>query len=229
MKILAIDTAHPAVSACLLSGSSSGPLALETLAMVRGHSDALLPLIERVMAAGDLRFDALERIAVVVGPGSFTGIRIGIAAARAIGLACGIPVVGVSSLAAFAAPLIGRSGGAVVAAGVDAKHGHIYVQGYGPQGQNVLSARLATVRDAVRALGSGPLKLTGSGAPMMAIEAWSMGMEAEVVGQTVAPDIVYVGHLGTLADPARSMARPYYLKAPDAQPQSKGIVARVAS
>ncbi|MDB5648766.1 MAG: tsaB [Hyphomicrobiales bacterium] len=229
MKILAIDTAHPAVSVCLLSGQLGELLALETMPMVRGHSEALLPLIERVMAASGLAFDALDRIAVVVGPGSFTGIRIGIAAARAIGLACDIPVVGVSSLSAFAAPLIGRSGGAVIAAGVDAKHGHIYVQGYGPQGQNILAPRLATVRDAVRALGSGPLQLTGSGAPMMAIEAWSMGIEADVVGQTVAPDIAFVAHLGTLADPSKNLARPYYLKPPDAQPQTKGLIARVTS
>ncbi|MBX9741752.1 MAG: tRNA (adenosine(37)-N6)-threonylcarbamoyltransferase complex dimerization subunit type 1 TsaB, partial [Beijerinckiaceae bacterium] len=135
-------------------------------------------------------------------------------------------VVGVSSLAAFAAPLIGNSGGAVVAAGVDAKHGQVYVQGYGPQGQNVLAPRLATARDAVRALGAGPLKLTGSGAPMMAIEAWSMGLEAEVVGETVAPDIAFVARLGRLADPAKALARPYYMKGPDAKPQSNGLVAR---
>jgi tRNA threonylcarbamoyl adenosine modification protein YeaZ len=226
MTILAIDTAHPAVSACLLIGQAAEPVSQESEPMLRGHAEALLPLIDRVMGEGNVEFKDLTRIAVVVGPGSFTGIRIGIAAARAFGLACGIPVVGVSSLAAFAAPLIGRSGGQVVAAGVDARHGQIYVQGYGPQGQNVLAPRLATARDAVRALGAGPLKLTGSGAPMMAIEAWSMGLEAEVVGETVAPDIAYVARLGRLADPAKALARPYYLKGPDAKPQSNGHVAR---
>lgn len=227
MTILAIDTAHPAVSVCLMAQSSPGPLARESLPMVRGHAEALLPMVDRLMKSAGLEFEQLSRVAVVVGPGSFTGIRIGIAAARAIGLAIGIPVVGVSSLSAFAAPFIGRTAGGVIAAGVDAKHGQIYIQGFGPKGQSVLSARLATVRDAVRALGAGPLRLTGSGAAMMAIEAWSMGMDAEVVGDTVAPDIDFVARLGFLADPSKAGARPYYLKAPDAKPSTTGRVARV--
>ncbi len=229
MNILAIDTAHGAVSACMLSGAPGDmPLAKETVAMARGHAEALLPLIDRVAAASGIDLSELDRVAVVVGPGSFTGIRIGIAAARAIGLACKIPVVGVSSLAAFAAPFIGRSGGAVVAAAVDARHGQVYVQGFTAQGQVIVPARISLVRNAVRSLGAGPLKLTGSGAAMMAIEAWSLGAEAEVVGDTVAPDIAYVARIGALADPTQAVARPYYLKEPDAKPQANGVVARTS-
>jgi tRNA threonylcarbamoyl adenosine modification protein YeaZ len=215
MNILAIDTAHAAVSACLLAGESL--LARETVPMVRGHGEALLPMIDRVMADAKLAFSSIDRVAVVVGPGSFTGIRIGIAAARAIGFSNSAPVIGVSSLAAFAAPLLdGRSAG-VIAAAIDAKHGQVYVQGITAKGQLILSPTCTKVRDAVRALGAGPLKLTGSGAAMMAIEAWSMGMEAEVVGETTAPDIKFVARLGGLADPEQAIARPYYLKAPDAK------------
>jgi tRNA threonylcarbamoyl adenosine modification protein YeaZ len=224
MTILAIDTAHAAVSACLLD--AGGALrASRTRPMTRGHSEALLPLVEEVMREGDASFVDLKRVAVVVGPGSFTGIRIGIAAARAIGLASGAVVVGVSSLAAFAAPLIGADSG-IVAAAVDAKHGQVYAQGFSGKGAVILTPRLAKVRDAVRALGTGPVKLVGSGAPMMAIEAWSMGMGAEVVGESIAPDINYVARLGLLARPEEAPARPYYLKAPDARPQANGVVAR---
>ena len=141
--------------------------------MTRGHSEALLPLVERVLQAAQVGFPALSRVAVVVGPGS--GIRIGISAARAIGLACGIPVVGVSSLPAFAAPLIGAESGVVIAAAIDAKHGQVYVQGFSAKGQSLLPARLAKVRDAVRALEYGQLRLVESPTTMMAIEAWSAG------------------------------------------------------
>ena len=82
-----------------------------------------------------------------------------------------------SSLPAFAAPLIGAEMGVIIAAAIDAKHGQVYVQGFSAKGQSLLPPRLAKVRDAVRALGSGQLRLVGSGAAsMMAIEAWSAGI-----------------------------------------------------
>ena len=227
MKVLAIDTSQAAVCACIM-GDDGALLAHEVLPMTRGHSEALLPLVERVAKTAGLPFAQLDRIAVVVGPGSFTGIRIGIAAARAIGLAAGVPVVGVSSLAAFAAPLIGREGAGVIAAAVDAKHGHVYVQGFTVKGQPLAAPRIAKVRDAVRTLGAGPLVFSGSGATMMVIEAWSLGAQAEVAGETVNPDIAYVARLGALADPASAPARPYYLKAPDAKPQANGAIPRTA-
>jgi len=227
MKLLAIDTSQAAVSACIM-GDDGGILARETIPMARGHAEALLPLLERLSKAAAVPFSTLGRIAVVVGPGSFTGIRIGIAAGRAIGLAAGVPVVGVSSLAAFAAPLIGREGAGVIAAAVDAKHGQVYVQGFTAKGQPLAVPRITNVRDAVRTLGAGPLVFAGSGATMMAIEAWSLGAQAEVAGETITPDIAFVARLGVLADPATAPARPYYLKPPDAKPQSNGAIARTA-
>src|SRR5574337_384660 len=103
MRILAIDTSLAAASACVLEGGSA-PIARETIWLERGHDQTIVPLIDRVVgAAGGLK--AIGRVAVTVGPGSFTGIRIGVSAARAIGLALGVPVVGVSTLAAYVAPI----------------------------------------------------------------------------------------------------------------------------
>ena len=75
--------------------------------MARGHAEALMPLIARVMKAAGLTFTDLDRVVVTTGPGSFTGLRVGIAAARGFGLATGKPVVGVSTLSAYAAPYLG--------------------------------------------------------------------------------------------------------------------------
>jgi tRNA threonylcarbamoyl adenosine modification protein YeaZ len=194
--------------------------------MARGHAEALLPLIERVIAHAEGGFAALDRVAVTVGPGSFTGIRVGLSAARAIAVARRIPVAGVSTLAALAAPLILRGDHGTVVAAIDALHGSVYVTGYGAGGRTILSPRHSPVRDAVRALGAGPLRLTGSGAPMLAIEAWSMGLQAEVIGERIAPDIAYVARLGLAADPASAPARPLYLKAPDARPQQMPAIER---
>lgn len=222
-KILAIDTALQAVSACVYAAGEDAPLAAESIAMTRGHAEALMPLVDRVMARLDGGFPALHRIAVTVGPGSFTGLRVGVAAARAIGLACSIPVVGVSTLAALAAPVILDQKPGLVVAAIDARHASVYFAAFSSDGRAVLMPRLVAVREAVRSLGSGPLRLVGSGAPMLAIEAWSVGLSAEVVGD-LAPDIGFVAKLGLLADPATAPARPLYLKAPDAKPQQANRV-----
>jgi tRNA threonylcarbamoyl adenosine modification protein YeaZ len=226
MRILAIDTALPACSACVLDSEAAEPVSFESIPMARGHAEALLPLIERVIAHAEGGFAALDRVAVTVGPGSFTGIRVGLSAARAIAVARRIPVAGVSTLAALAAPLILAGDHGTVVAAIDALHGSVYVTGYGAGGRTILSPRHSPVRDAVRALGAGPLRLTGSGAPMLAIEAWSMGLQAEVVGERIAPDIAYVARLGLAADPASAPARPLYLKAPDARPQQAPAIER---
>ena len=74
MRILAIDTALPAISACVLDEGAESPESIETIAMQRGHAEALLPLIDRVMAGAEGGFASLDRVAVTVGPGSFTGL-----------------------------------------------------------------------------------------------------------------------------------------------------------
>jgi hypothetical protein len=90
----------------------------------------------------------------------------------------------------------------------------------------VLSPRLALVHEAVRALGAGPFRFTGSGAPMMALEASSMGLAAEVAGELIAPDIAVVARLGLFAEPASAPPSPLYLKMPDAKPQDNRLIMR---
>jgi tRNA threonylcarbamoyladenosine biosynthesis protein TsaB len=221
-RILAIDTALDAVSACV-DDDVSDQFVSETLVMQRGQAEALMPLLDRVVSqAGG--FGSLERVAVTVGPGSFTGLRIGIAAARAIGLACHVPVVGVSTLAALAAPLILAGEPGLVVPAIDAKHGSLYFAVFGPDGRALVPPRVAPVREAVRLLGTGPIRMAGSGAPMLAIEAAAARLSAEVVGETGAPDIAYVARLGMLADPRGAPPRPLYLKPPDAKPQDQSQV-----
>jgi tRNA threonylcarbamoyladenosine biosynthesis protein TsaB len=218
MKLLAIDTALPAVSACVLEEEHAEPIVSETLPMERGHAEALLLLLDRVVGKVDGGFAAIGRVAVTVGPGSFTGIRVGLAAAQAIGLARGVEVVGVSTLAALAAPRILEPFEGVVAAAIDARHGQVYISAYGPGGRTVLPARRAGLHEALRALGTGPLELLGSGAPLLAEEARACGVAAKVINDSAAPDIAYVARLGFAATPESAPARPLYLKLPDAKP-----------
>src|ERR1700716_955683 len=106
MRVLAIDTALEACSAAVLDTDQGGILASESIPMVRGHAEALMPLVARVMSDAMLEFLELDRIAVTVGPGSFTGLRVGVAAARGIAVAADKPAVAVSTLAAVAAPAL---------------------------------------------------------------------------------------------------------------------------
>jgi tRNA threonylcarbamoyl adenosine modification protein YeaZ len=217
MRILAIDTALPAISACVLDEGAESPESIETIAMERGHAEALLPLIERVMARVEGGFVSLDRVAVTVGPGSFTGLRVGIAAARAIGVACKVPVIGVSTLAALAAPLILEQKPGLVAVAIDARHGNVYFAAFGPDGRATSAPRVLPPREAVRSLGAGPVRLAGSGAALLAIEASAAGTEIEIAREYTGLDIVFVAKLGLLADPALAPPRPLYLKAPDAK------------
>src|SRR5271157_2903814 len=149
MRVLAIDTALAACSAAVLDTEHGGIVAAESLPMTRGHAEALMPLVARVMDQAGMAFSDLDRIAVTTGPGSFTGLRVGIAAARGIALAAKKPAVGISTLAAFAAPhLAGHSGVPVIAA-IDARHGHVYVQVFGSEDDRVLGPRIAAVAEIV--------------------------------------------------------------------------------
>src|SRR5260370_39594720 len=104
MLILAIDTALDACAAAVLDTDASKIVAQESLPMKRGHAEALMPLIARVMKASGVAFAALDRIAVTTGPGSFTGLRVGLSAAPGLALAANKPVVGLTTLTPYARP-----------------------------------------------------------------------------------------------------------------------------
>jgi tRNA threonylcarbamoyl adenosine modification protein YeaZ len=218
MRILAIDTALPAVSACVLDSGESEPLARESAPMERGHAEALLPLITRVVGAVEGGFGSIDRVAVTVGPGSFTGIRIGISAAQGIAIARKIELVGVSTLAALAAPHILEPFEDVVASAIDARNGQVFIAAYGPDGRGVLAPRRMAAHEALRALGDGPLRLVGSGAALLEPQARASGVAARIVDTAASPDIAFVARLGLVANPVDAPARPFYLKVPDAKP-----------
>jgi tRNA threonylcarbamoyl adenosine modification protein YeaZ len=226
LRVLAIDTALGACSAGILEIGRPDPLARETILMQTGHAEALLPLVDRVVSATDGGFERLDRVAVTVGPGSYTGIRVGISAARAIGLAARIPVVGVATLSAYLGPLLTRETRGLVAAAIDARHGSVYVQAVAPGGRTVIAPALMGVRDAVRLLGSGPIQLVGSGAALLGAECWAQGIDAQLSDGPAAPDIAWVARIGALADPAQALPKPLYLRGPDAKPQDAQRVPR---
>jgi tRNA threonylcarbamoyladenosine biosynthesis protein TsaB len=225
MRVLAIDTALAACAAAVLD-PERGIVASESLPMVRGHAEALIPLIARVMKQAGIKFSDVDRIAVTAGPGSFTGVRVGLAAARGFGVATGVPVVGVSTLAVYAAPFLAGNGKAPVVAAIDARHDHVFLQVFGPGGQTLVSPRLAQLNDAIRAASDAPACLVGSAARAVADGLSKDAAPPRAVDPREAPDIVWVAQIGAVTPQAKSAPHPQYLRAPDAQPQNAAQLPR---
>jgi tRNA threonylcarbamoyladenosine biosynthesis protein TsaB len=226
MRVLAIDTALGACSAAVLDTRHVAVIASETLPMVRGHAEAVMPLIARVMDLAGIEFASLDRIAVTTGPGSFTGLRVGISAARGIALAAGKPAVGLSTLAGFAAPHIAQDDSSAVVAAIDARHEHVYLQVFGPGGKTVVAPRIAPLREAVRAATASPARIVGSGADLI-VALWPKGEPLPVlIEQLDAPDIGWIARLGAAAAEGQAPPKPLYLRAPDAQPQDASRLPR---
>jgi tRNA threonylcarbamoyl adenosine modification protein YeaZ len=220
MRLLAIDSALPAVSVCVLDSRERTPLAVESTPMARGHAEAIMPMIERVVGATDEGFAALDRIAATTGPGSFTGIRVGLAAARSIGLALGKPVVGVSTLRAFAAPLLMARDARPVFACVDARHGQVYAQMFDKGGAAMSAPSIMPVGEAAAMVRVAPCRLTGDAARAVAEAARATGARVEIASDAPCPDIAFVAMLGLLAEAGDGRPRPLYLKAVDAKPMA---------
>ncbi len=226
MRILAIDTALEACSAAVLDTEHANVGAYESLPMVRGHAEVLIPLIARVLDRARLAFSEIDRIAVTTGPGSFTGLRVGISAARGFALATGKPAVGLSTLAAYAAPYIAADDTLPVVAAIDARHDHVYLQVFGPGGRTLVAPRIVPLREALRVSTTGAPRLVGTAANMLAA-AWPAGERTpSLVEQRSAPDIEWVARLGAAAAETGLPPIPLYLRAPDAQPQNAAQLAR---
>ncbi len=227
MRVLAIDTALGACSAAVLDTVHGGILASESLPMTRGHAEALIPLIARLMDLSGMAFAAIDRVVVTTGPGSFTGLRVGIAAARGIALAAEKPAVGLSTLSAYAAPHMAADDTVPVVAAIDARHEHVYLQVFGPGGRTFTAPRLAALREAVQAAAAAPKTcVVGSAAPAIAAALVEAGVTPMEVDARAAPDIAWVARMGAVVPEGLSPPKPQYLRAPDAQPQNAAQLPR---
>ena len=225
MLVLAIDTTLAACSTAVLDTADDRILAGESLPMMRGHAEALLPLIARVMDESGKAFADIDRVAVTTGPGSFTGLRVGIAAARGIALAAEKPAVGISTFAAYAAPHIADDKTIPVIAAIDARHEHVYLQVFAPGGRTFTTPRLAPLSDAVRAASEMRSCIVGSAAYAIAAALAESHARPASIDTRPAPDIAWVARVGAVAPEGQS-PKPQYLRAPDAQPQNAAQLQR---
>lgn len=225
MKLLAIDTS---MAACSVAASDSGhdlALAKAHVEMERGHAEALAPMVRDVMDEAGLAFSELDRIAVTTGPGTFTGVRIGLAMARGLGLALNIPVVGIDTLSAIAANETEGDQPILVAA--EARKDEVYAALF-RNGRIVDKPAVLTAARAAQLLPERPCFIIGSGAERVMEAA-----DRDDLTRSRAGDLPSAENFWPLAIDAPasvSMPAPLYLRAPDAKPQRMGnIVIRDAS
>jgi tRNA threonylcarbamoyladenosine biosynthesis protein TsaB len=221
MNILSLDTCFDACSAAAGRGlrSLTPAISFAFEPMPKGHAERLLPMIEMVMAETGLEFKSLDRIAVTYGPGTFTGTRICVSAARALALATGAQIVALSSLRLMAmSARIPAAPTPRIAIATDARRGEVYFEIFDRHSlQNVVKAQCAAIPDAAKLLGPAPIVIAGSGAEDLAAAAREQGTEATAILPDLLPDALDM-LFPACELPISSMVRPLYLRPPDAKP-----------
>jgi tRNA threonylcarbamoyladenosine biosynthesis protein TsaB len=228
MNILALDTSMGACSAAVLRTDGAAPrLDARQEAMARGHAEALMPMVAEVLAAACIAARDLDLIAATEGPGSFTGVRIAIAAARGLALATGAKLYGTDSLTvmardAFAVGLLPKGPFAVA---VDARRGMIYLGIYDEAGERRDGPVLVSPDNAANLVPRDLSLAIGSGATLLA-ECAEQGRRIETALPDLQPSAASLAKIALEARATVPVLRPLYLRPPDARPQQPSVARR---
>lgn len=194
MRILAIDTAATLCAACVYD-TQAGETGRQVLDLGKGHAEHLMGVIDAALAGAGLGYADIDRIAVSVGPGSFTGVRVGVATARGLALALGKPAIGVSTLEALAAEARDAAPGRPILVRIEAGRGQAYVASFAADGAQLLAPAVVSLDEADRLAGGGTTLVSGHS----------------------TADIVTYARLAV--DKSPQPPKPLYLRDADAKPQ----------
>ncbi len=201
--------------------------------MNRGQAEALAPMIARVMSRAAVSFSALDRIALSIGPGTFTGLRTGLATARGLRLASNIPVVGVGTLQAlawdqeaFSKPQ--KMPSMPLAIALDARRGQVYWQLFASPLKPLCEPKVLAVPDAVTVFPEGKFTLAGSGADLLmeAAQLRKTDVQIQQLANENGPSPLAIAVLAARQDVEKNPPSPLYLRPPDAKPQNHVPLAR---
>ncbi|PRD44231.1 tRNA (adenosine(37)-N6)-threonylcarbamoyltransferase complex dimerization subunit type 1 TsaB [Phyllobacterium phragmitis] len=219
MKILAVDTAANICAAAVYDTDGQHVLAAVSENIGKGHAEVLMGYIERALHQANMGFADIGRIAVNVGPGSFTGVRIGVSAARGFALALNCPAIGVTAFEALALEARDVHPDKPVLVAIDAHRGEIYAQLFRPDGEAEGEPLAASLEDMLALLARAPQKpvLTGSAAPII---NEALGESAlSVVSEAATGSIETIARIAASRKPGEA-PKPLYLRGPDAKPQT---------
>ncbi len=210
--LLALDTSGPFCSTALLKQDGSTTERSDEIG--RGHAEHLMPMLEELLEKQSDSWADINVIACTTGPGSFTGLRVGLAAARGLALGLNCPCIGVTVFEAFS---YGISDGLAVT--IDARRGEIWMQLFDGETHGSLAVKVEQVHEFIPAdVG----QLIGSGAPLVA----EMSDRFTVINDKASPPISAVAKIasGRKLEGAEK-PKPLYLRSPDAKPQNQTRVA----
>ncbi|WP_342585941.1 tRNA (adenosine(37)-N6)-threonylcarbamoyltransferase complex dimerization subunit type 1 TsaB [Zhengella mangrovi] len=225
MTLLAIDTAANLCAACLTDPVSGAVLGRVSRDIGKGHAEQLMDVIAEAMRHARVGYAGLTRLAVSVGPGSFTGIRVGVAAARGLALALDLPCAGITTLEALATEARALNPGRSVLAALDARRGEVYVQPFAADGTPLADPAAEAVADAARRVSTG-MALCGTAAALLAEASGAADLARGPEGATA--DIATIAALAAARPVSGERPKPLYLRAADARPQEGFALPRKA-
>lgn len=219
MIVLALDTAGVDCAAAIYDSGRNTVLGEASDMIGKGHAEHLMGIVDRALDQAGVTLSDVDRLAVTIGPGSFTGIRVGVAAARGFALSLNVPAVGITTLEVMAAAQREKTQGRPVLAAMDAKRDEIYLQSFAADGTPLDEARAVSVSEAKAFAAGFDGEITGSATPLLKPDA--AGEHANSF------PISIVARLGAAASPNSGKPKPLYLRGPDAKPQAGYAIARV--
>ncbi|MBZ9966155.1 tRNA (adenosine(37)-N6)-threonylcarbamoyltransferase complex dimerization subunit type 1 TsaB [Mesorhizobium sp. BR1-1-2] len=222
MKVLAIDCAANLCAACVYDAGAGQELGRAVLDLGKGHAEHLMAVIAEALKAGATAYAGLGAIAVSVGPGSFTGLRVGVSTARGLALALKVPAIGVTTLEALAAEAAGAFPGRAVLAALDAGREEVHAALYDEMSVLSYAPAVVTLADAVAMASERSSVLAGTAATRIAASA---GRAFGTGPETATADILTYARLAA-AKGEGERPKPLYLRGADAKPQAGFILSR---
>ncbi|MDA4846309.1 tRNA (adenosine(37)-N6)-threonylcarbamoyltransferase complex dimerization subunit type 1 TsaB [Hoeflea poritis] len=215
MITLAIDTSARLCAACVYDAAHEAVLGQAIEDIGRGHAERLFPVIDQALGAASTAYDDIGRLGVCIGPGSFTGVRVGVSAMRGLALALSRPVVGIS---VFEAQIPDVPRGRPVLIVQDARRGEVYAQLFDGKGAAVSAPAAMPCEAAADLARKHGAFLLGSGARLVAKAG--EGAALEVADHDAKADIVRIARCAAEKQPSEDAPKPLYLRGADAKPQT---------
>ena len=227
MNLLAIDAAANLCAACVFDTGSARELGRAVHDIGTGHAERLIATIEEALRVSNTGYDALGCVAVATGPGSFTGVRVGVSTARGLALALKIPAVGVTTLEAIDAETRSAFPGRPTMVVIDARRGECYATAHDELGRALYAPAVTGLEAAADLARKYEPVLAGSAAAMVAAAALPLKLDIGSVSATA--DIGVYARLASSRNWSGEKPKPVYLREPDAKPQAGLILPRAGS